>query len=232
MQIIWLTQGGFLFAHRGQRLVADPYMSDCLAAKGLPRLVPFPMPLAELKPEVLLCTHDHLDHFDPESVGQIAAAYPQCLLAGAANSHKHFLAMGLDRERCRLLEIGKRETLAGMDVLPVFAKHSDAAAIGVVVSAGGKRVYLTGDTEFDERLFAAPEVRGVDLLLICINGRMGNMTLDEAVATVKRLAPKAAAPMHYGLFARNTADPAPFVAQCQEVGIKAFAMQPGKEFAI
>lgn len=232
MRISWLTQGGFLFAHDGRRLVIDPYMSDSLEAKGIKRLAPFPLPLKALKPDALLCTHDHLDHLDPASVQMIAGAYPDCILAGSANAHRHFLQLGLEAGRCRLLRVGELAALAGFDLLPVAARHSDREAIGVKITAGGKRVYLSGDTEYDEGLADNPALKGLDLVLICINGRLGNMNLDEALKTVKALRPETALPMHYGLFAENTADPRPFIRECLEAGINSFEMQPGLEFRI
>lgn len=232
MQITWLTQGSFLFESNGKRIVADPYMSDCLEAKGVKRMVPFPLSLEELRPDVLLCTHDHLDHLDPETVEKIAAAYPNCIMAGSINSYNHFQALGVAKERCVLLKIGEPVTLAGFDLLPVYARHSDKEAVGVVLAADGEKVYLSGDTEFDDRLLAEPATRELDLVLICINGRLGNMNLDDAVKTVKALRPKLALPMHYGLFAENTVEPEPFVRQCREAGIESFAMELGKVFAL
>jgi len=80
MKITWLTQGGFLFENNGKRLVVDPYMSNAAEKQaGFKRLVPFPLTLAELRPDVLLCTHDHLDHLDPEAVPRIATADPDCI---------------------------------------------------------------------------------------------------------------------------------------------------------
>ncbi len=232
MKITWLTQGSFLFEHLGQRLVADPYMSDCLEAKGVKRMVPFPLALAQLKPDVLLCTHDHLDHLDPETVQKIAGAYPRCRFAGSTNSFRHFQELGITPGRCTLLQVGEAVELAGFDLLPVYARHSDKEAVGVVISAAGKRVYLTGDTEYDEKIVANPALQGLDAILICVNGRLGNMSWEQAVDVVKALRPRQALPMHYGLFAENTVDPQPFIQQCIAAGIPSSAMTVGKEFEI
>jgi len=224
MKITWLTQGGFLFEHCGKRLLVDPYMSDIVERKeGLTRLVKFPLTLAELKPNALLCTHNHMDHFDYEAVPQIAAAYPACVLAGSLNAYRHFLELGNAETRCQLLKIGEQNTLAGFTVLPVFAKHSDKEAVGVVIGDGGQKVYLSGDTLFDEQITGNPALKQLDGILICINGKLGNMTWEEAVQTVIALQPKTAVPMHYGLFAENTVDPQPFVDACHAAGINSFA---------
>jgi len=233
MKITWLTQGGFMFEANGKRLLADPYMSNIVEQKeGLTRLVDFPLALSELNPDVLLCTHNHMDHFDYEAVPQIMDFYPKCLLAASLNAFRHALELGIGVERCRKLTIGEKITLAGFDILPVFARHSDKEAVGVVIGANGKSVYLSGDTLYDDRICADPALKHLDGVLICINGKLGNMTWEEAVKTVTALQPKAVVPMHYGLFAENTVDPQPFVTACQVAKINAFEAQPAISFSL
>ena len=72
----------------------------------------------------------------------------------------------------------------------------------------------------------------VDLLLICINGKLNNMDSNEALRYVQKSTPRTALPMHIGLFAENTADPQSFIEKCLAINVKSFAMTPGKEFAI
>jgi L-ascorbate metabolism protein UlaG (beta-lactamase superfamily) len=61
---------------------------------------------------------------------------------------------------------------------------------------------------------------------------MGNMNRDEALKVVFEIFPKRAHPMHYGLFAENTADPAPFVTACLEKGIDSFELIQGKVYEL
>ncbi|MBM4156167.1 MAG: hypothetical protein FJ221_14250 [Lentisphaerae bacterium] len=66
MKATWLGQSGYLLEGGGVRLAIDPYLSDAVErAQGLKRLVPPPCTVAELAPDVLLITHDHLDHLRP-----------------------------------------------------------------------------------------------------------------------------------------------------------------------
>ena len=230
MTVTWLTQGGFLFELDGVRMVVDPYMSDGLErSHGLARMVAFPLALAELRPDVLFCTHDHLDHLDPETVCAVADAYPSCRFAGPASCMAHFEKLGLAPSRCTLATLGERWTCGDLQVTPVAAFHSDPDAVGLVISDGHRRLYLSGDSVSAPELINA-ETRQADVVLICINGRLGNMAVDEALALVRTIQPRLALPMHYGLFAANTADPAPFVEGCAAMGIASFAMQPGVPF--
>ena len=226
MTITWLTQGGFVFEASGYRLVVDPYMSDSLAGK-VTRLVSFPLAAGELRPDAVICTHDHLDHLDPDSITMIAGSYPQCLFSGPERAHRHLGELGISKPL--LLEVRKRIEFGPLSITPTFAKHSDPSAVGLLIETAGQKVYLTADTEFDEQLFT-PSVEGANAVLVCINGRLGNMNWQKAVETVRHLKPSMALPMHYGLFAENTEDPGPFISACREAGITSFEMTPGKLF--
>lgn len=227
-RITWLTQGGFVFEANGFRLVVDPYMSDSLAGK-VTRLVGFPLALEDLRPDVVICTHDHLDHLDPETITMIARRYPRCAFGGSERAHRHLAELGIDSPL--LLEIGHPVTLGPFGITPVFALHSDPSATGLVIEADGWRIYLTADTEYDDSLFSTTTT-APDALLICINGRLGNMNWQEAVQAAQRLETPVALPMHYGLFAENTEDPAPFIAACREAGIASYEMPLGKPFTL
>ncbi len=232
MKITWLGQGGFLLESGKYRLAVDPYLSDCVFKKeGLARLHPFPIPIPELKPDLVLVTHDHMDHLDPEGIPLIRAAYPDCRYAGPQRSYEHFLRLGIPEASVTLVPMDATFSFGPFRVTSVFAAHSDPTSCGYVLETEGKRIYLSGDTNYDERLLNE-RTKGMDLMLICINGKLNNMNCADALKCVLSQKPKRALPMHIGLFAENTADPAPFVAGCRAAGVDSFAMTPGKEFEL
>ena len=47
----------------------------------------------------------------------------------------------------------------------------------------------------------------IDVMFICINGKLGNMNVDEAVKLTGIIDPKVGVPTHYGMFESNTEDP-------------------------
>ncbi|XHR27691.1 MAG: MBL fold metallo-hydrolase [Chthoniobacteraceae bacterium] len=228
MNVTWLTQGGFLFERNGFRMVVDPYMSDSLAGK-VTRIAAFPLPLDALRPDAVLCTHDHLDHLDPETILMLSERYPESLYAAPERGFRHLAELGIAAPR--LLKRETPDAFGPFNVTPVFARHSDPSAVGLLVDDSECKIYLTGDTEYDKNLFSA-FTAGSDVLLICINGRLGNMTWEDAVRTAAALKPKAAIPMHYGLFAENTANPVPFISACQQAGIGSFEMKAGETFCV
>ena len=104
-----------------------------------------------------------------------------------------------------------------------------------MIQTDQKTIYVSGDTRYHIDL--AKEVKAcvganIDLVLICINGKMNNMGDEEAVQVVQQLRPRVASPMHYGLFAENTVDPKPFAQKCRSIGIRSFLFPVGKPISL
>src|SRR6202521_2641712 len=79
----WLGQAGYLLKTRGGLTVMiDPYLSDeGEKQEGLKRLFKPPITAAELKPDVLLVSHGHLDHLDEPTIRTFASAGRTTLIA-------------------------------------------------------------------------------------------------------------------------------------------------------
>jgi L-ascorbate metabolism protein UlaG (beta-lactamase superfamily) len=236
MEITWITQGGFIFDNSGHRLVVDPYISD-VAEKtlGLTRMMEPPISIEKLMPDVVFCSHNHIDHLDPISIPLIAKQYPLCRFIGPKSVTDDLLAMGIGAGRIITLSIGEKVEVEGFVLIGTPAYHSDTDAIGLVIQVCQKSIYISGDTLYNPNLAMAVaeySSKKIDLAFICINGRLGNMDLAEAVEVVKQIQPDVAVPMHYGLFAENTVAPEPFVRKCDAAGIKAFLFKAGKAVSV
>ena len=70
MEITWLGQAGLLFETDGKKIVIDPYLSDFVKTVNPAnyRRVPVNEDYLKLKPDVILITHNHLDHLDKETL--------------------------------------------------------------------------------------------------------------------------------------------------------------------
>ncbi len=226
--ITWLGQSGYLYDFPGGLTVCiDPYLSHAKSGgQTRPRLTPIVIPATAIAADLVLTTHDHIDHFDEISLRPLAER-PAAVFAGPTSCRAHWLAMGLPGERFLRLDQGNSLTVAGLRLTATYAEHSSGPnrdAIGVLLETDGIRIYQTGDSEHTERL--ADEARGLqpDLLTVPINGRGGNMTAAQAAALTKLVAPRVVIPMHYGMFADNTADPEDFVVACREADVTAQIM--------
>ncbi len=70
MKITWLGQAGLLIQTRGIKVMIDPYLSDSVEKINPKnyRRVAVDSRFLEIMPDVLICTHNHLDHTDPKTL--------------------------------------------------------------------------------------------------------------------------------------------------------------------
>ena len=231
MKITWLTQSGYLIEHDGCRLVIDPYLSDAAVAKGANRRIPPPLDAATLAPDFLICTHNHVDHWDPIGAPEIISLHPKCKLIAPVSVRILALAAGFDATRMEALDVGEKITAGPFHITALPTLHSDPHGVGLLIEAGNRRIYHSGDTDYTTPLAKDLHDRvgqTPDLALICINGRLGNMTWQEAALLAERLQPRLTVPNHYDLFHENQQDPAPFIERCRLLGLDARAFVAGR----
>ena len=218
--IQWLGQGGFAFkSHGGDVLAVDPYLSDSANSDGnAARLVDIPVRPKDVRLDYLFLTHDHIDHLDPQTAPTIAQMNPDAPVICPPSACRHLTKLGVPASQITTAMPGQSLEFPNFAVHVVSAQHTDDS-VGFVFefqndgsSADTVSVYITGDTEYNDGLAAAVEEYGPEVLLVPINGRWGNMDAAYAAKLAAEIAPREVIPMHYGLFAENTADPAEFVS--------------------
>ena len=70
MKITWLGQAGLLFETCDKKIIIDPYLSDSVA-KVQPqnyRRIPVDERFLQIKPDIIVLTHNHMDHTDKETL--------------------------------------------------------------------------------------------------------------------------------------------------------------------
>lgn len=201
MILRFLGQSGYKLQSGNTRILIDPYFSDIVGKlQNRPRLHPIPMTPEEMPCNGVFCTHNHLDHLDPETVTLFPSEQRFYTTADGCNK---LLELGYPNGIS--LTDGQTVTVGEFSVTAVPAFHS-CPAMGLIVKAEGITLYFSGDTLFDEKLFEIAAYKP-DITLICINGRLGNMNCDEALITAKAIGAKINIPHHYDMFASNSADP-------------------------
>ena len=73
MKITWLGQAGLMLETEGVCIIVDPYLSNSVAAiePHNERRVPVDERFLSVTPDILVLTHNHLDHTDPETLALI-----------------------------------------------------------------------------------------------------------------------------------------------------------------
>lgn len=201
MTIRFLGQSGYVLKSGDTTLILDPYLSDSVnRVAGRPRLLPVPMDPRQVCCDAVICTHDHLDHLDPDTVSLMDDRQRFITTHGGK---KTLESMG--KSNVLPLAPGQSVCVGDMEVTAVFADHT-VEAFGVVVRAEGQTLYFSGDTLYNQELFTVADHRP-HITFICINGRLGNMDVDQALITAEKIGAPVNIPNHYDMFASNSEDP-------------------------
>ena len=201
MTIRFLGQSGYIIKTEKAEIIIDPYLSDSVnRVAGRPRTLPIPINPQNISCEAVICTHNHLDHLDPDTIAQI-------------NDKQFFITTNegktelnrLGKDHVVSLNVGESTVVGDFEITAVFADHT-VEAFGLIVKAENKALYFSGDTLYNEQLFDISKYKP-DITFICINGRLGNMNVDEALITAKRIGAKINIPNHYDMFASNSENP-------------------------
>ncbi len=201
MKITWLGQAGLLIQAAGQQILIDPYLSDSVASLDpcKARRIPVDEQFWALKPDIIVCTHDHLDHTDPETLRHYLLQDGAITVLAPGNAYNRVKAFR-GNHRYVLFEHHSEWSEDGLRLIAVRAVHSDPQAIGVVLETEDYRLYITGDTLYNTEIFddlAAFE--HIDVILLPINGVGNNMNRIDAARLCERLSPGIAVPLHWGL---------------------------------
>ena len=228
----WLGQASFALTGARIVLYIDPYL-----AVSSHRLSPPPFaPESVTNADLVLLTHDHLDHVDPASLPGIAAASPRARFVAPRPIVDRVVALvgggkrviAADADKPLVLDVGG----TSVEVLPVPAKHeefdlveSGYPYVGYTIRLDGVCVHHSGDTIPYEGQVERVAAHGVDVALLPINGRdfyrtrasiLGNFDYREAAAFATNIRASVVVPIHYGMFRGNTVPPGHFVSYLHE----------------
>ena len=201
MKVTWLGQAGLLFETNGVKIIVDPYLSDSVEAiqPHFWRRVPVDKSFFDITPDVIVLTHNHLDHTDPDTLCHYLGENTEvCVLASGNawdNVRKRF---GGIKNNYVTFNTGTEWTEKGVHFKAVYANHSDSHSIGVLITAEDKTYYVTGDTLYDERILKSlPD--NIVAVFLPVNGVGNNMNMTDAKRFCERIG-AIAIPMHCGLF--------------------------------
>ena len=205
-RVTWLGQAGLLFEFDTCTVMVDPYLSD--SVKEIEpqnyRRVPVDETFFDIKPDILVFTHNHLDHYDPDTAKLFLTADSGITVLSPRSVWEKVRSFGGNNNYV-CFNRHTSWTEKGITFTAVKAEHSDLAAIGVVIDTGSKKYYVTGDTLYNEEIFSdLPD--DIYALFLPINGVGNNMNVCDASCFAARVAPKYAVPVHFGMFDTKTAD--------------------------
>jgi L-ascorbate 6-phosphate lactonase len=225
----WLGQAGFLYRGSGVTALIDPFLSPH-EGRRFETMLP---PEDATGVDAILCTHEHIDHFDAVSIPALAAASPGARIVVPRPIVSMVTDLGVAEDRVIGTQPGEKVEIEGVWIHPVPARHgveiSDAYTFGTELSDGlvrylgyvlesdGVRLYHAGDTILYEGMAEGLRGIGVDVAMLPINGRdsyressglVGNLDERESALLTRDMGAGSLIPMHYELFAHNRGYPA------------------------
>lgn len=200
MKITWLGQAGLLFKKGDFKIMIDPYLSD--SAKIINpssfRRQPIDESLFGIKPDVMIFTHNHIDHYDPETIRRFITADANIVVLASVSVWENVRKLGRGNNYVRF----KRHTVwteNEIEFTAVKAEHSDSSAIGVIINDGEKKYYVTGDTLYNKEIFDDIP-NDIYAVFLPVNGAGNNMNMTDAKRFCKKINPTVAVPIHCGMF--------------------------------
>jgi L-ascorbate metabolism protein UlaG (beta-lactamase superfamily) len=196
---------------------------------------PFP-PDAIQTVDYVLCTHNHADHLNLETLVPLSKANPGVRFIVPRPLRRVLIQGGIGESRI----IGAREGEAlalspELSLIPVAAAHTeyeqdeagDYTCLGYVFKSGSLRVYHAGDTLVTPRLVETLQRLGpMSAAILPINGGdwartaggiIGNMTIEDALKLALAIPADLVIPAHYDMVPGNDDNPGRFTARLYEL---------------
>ncbi len=182
-----ITHATFVLAYQGKNIYVDP-TGGADIFKGM------------AAPDIILITDIHGDHFDPKTIDAVNTVKAVMIVPQAVADK---LPATTDKSKLIILKNGDKTTQASgitIEAIPMYnlpqlatAMHVKGRGNGYILTIGGKRVYISGDTA------DIPEMRdlkNIDVAFVCMNlpYTMDAATAAKAVVAFK---PKVVYPYHY-----------------------------------
>ncbi len=210
MTVTWLGQAGLLLEKGDFKILVDPYLSDSVKKidPKKARRVPVDERFLKMHPDMIICTHNHLDHTDPETLCHYLKSDVPVTVLAPTLAWEETRKFGGNHNYVQLNRHSEWSQ-NGLLFRAVKAEHSDPHAIGILLVDGETVYYITGDTLYNTEIFDDIDIN-VDVLFLPINGVGNNLNLADAKRFSKRINPKLVVPLHFGLF--DCIDPSEFDA--------------------
>ena len=206
---LWALGGPSLIYRTSQTMIwIDPYFYGTPddAVPEAYRTVSIPINPDEVRAaDLLISTHDHLDHCHGGSLVPITNN-TQAMCMGPQSSAKKMREFGIADDRIREVKAG--EVIQFRDVeISIYPGYdpNELHAVTYVLSSGGTKLFVSGDTGDGPALSEIAATHDWDYELLAF-GRTWYMSEEQMMAVARKLHPKTLLPFHWEFWRNHTGD--------------------------
>ena len=180
-----ITHGSLVLSWNGKNIYVDPF-GGAAAYKSLP------------KPDLVLLTDIHGDHLDVKTLDGLDLKGAKFVVPQAVAD----LLPEKYRAQAVVVNNGQTTKQAGISIeaLPMYnlpetpdSRHPKGRGNGYILNLGGKRIYISGDTEDIPEMRA---LKNIDVAFVSMNLPY-TMDISQAASAVLEFKPKVMYPYHY-----------------------------------
>ncbi len=230
MNIKWLGHSAFQITTNNYfKILIDPFISNNPVA---------PVKVEELRPDLILVTHGHSDHFGDTM--EIADRTGAAIIA----NHEHSVYLSQQGFDAIGMNIGGTVHLQDVTVTMLNSTHSSdmdfiqeigpgGSSCGFILKLeNGRKIYHSGDTGlFGDMKTVIRDVYKPDIALLPIGDRF-TMGQEEAAIAADWINPEVVIPMHYNTFPLIEQNPLEFAERVETVNpnIEVVILEPGEDY--
>lgn len=209
----WLGHSGFVVKCQGIVIYIDPCFS---APAGRKRLVAPPLNPADITDaDLILCTHAHDTHMDPDTLPVMLHASPQARVVLPKSTADHAKSIGVSYDRMTTTDSDLRvEYFKGGlygRVYSVPSAHPELdwtplggyPNLGYLIRFGAYTIYHAGDCRLYDGIADRLRPYNVTAALLPIDGP-ASFQIAEAAQLAEDIRARWLVPMHYGVFSDQT----------------------------
>lgn len=217
--VIFMGQAGLIIkTPSGKFIGVDMYLSDCCERYfGFKRMFPKLISPFDIEFDYIITTHAHYDHFDVDSIPLLLAPAKTKLIC-AEDCKEEAERLHLDDKKITYMKLHDRFDFGDFSLEAVECDHGELApkAVGLLIRANGKTVYVAGDTCYHEEYAINISKNEIDIAFIPINGAFGNLNSEEGALYASIVKPKLVVPCHFWNFAAHGGDPQSFIDEMND----------------